>query len=296
MADVFISYARENNGEAALLELALKDAGYSVWRDSELKPRDTWDTRIEEQLRLARAVVVVWTPHSVRSEWVRIEAEFARREDKLVPTILHKCDVPIAFSLIQAVDLSGWRWDDDDARWPTLVAAIQHLVSPSVPPPQDNDDPNFIQECKWTGWHAQRGAVTQGFKYWGSRYNFEMSFDWVTEKSGIRIPGMPSTTLRMFFAFFSIRLDEGITDLILMGEDRKRSTGRLPARAQHTDEGGTIVGLLARSDADKIFEWLTRGEELVAHLMARDEAILMVPVPFSPGLREQYELARKQLR
>lgn len=292
LADVFISYARENSGEAALVELALQNAGLSVWRDTDLKPRDTWDSKIEQQLRLAKAVVVIWTPHSVRSEWVRIEAEFARRENKLIPAVLHRCDIPIAFSLIQAVDLRDWQMDDDDRRWPILLDAINQLVRPPAP----DGEANFIQECKWTGWRTDGGTISQGFKHWGSQYNFEMSVDWVTEKSGIRIPGMPVMTLRMFFMFFSIGLDEGVTDLVLMGEDRKRSTGPMPARAQHTDNGGTIVGLLARSDANKVFEWLARGEDLVAQLMVRDEAVLVMPIPFAPGLQENYEALRKRLR
>ena len=296
MADVFISYARENGGEAALLELALKNAGYSVWRDTDLKPRTNWDTQIEQQLRAAKSVVVIWTPHSARSEWVRIEAEFARSQNKLVPTIFHRCDIPIAFSLIQAVDLCGWHMDSQDKRWLVLTDAIENLVKPSSLDPARDDDVNVIKECKWTGWRTEGASIVQGFKYWGSNYNFEMSLDWVTEKSGIRFPGMPVMTLRMFFIFLSIRLDVGLTDLVLMGEDRKSSSGLMPARAQGTENGGTIVGLLARTDSDKVFDWLTRGEELVAHFFAREEEIVVAPIPFSPGLREQYEALRKRLR
>lgn len=296
MADVFISYARENNAEALLLQGLLQESGFSVWRDNQLEPRKRWDAQIEEQLAEAKAVVVLWTPHAARSEWVRIEAEFARNSGKLVPTLCHTCDVPIAFSLIQAVDLRGWMNSIGEDNSALLVSIIQKMVRSAVPASGGDDDLNVICECKWTGWHTNGATIVQGFKYFGSAYNFEMSLDWIAEKSGIRLPGMPMRTLLMFFVFLSIKLDEQLTDFALDSEDGRRSTGLMPARAQHTDNGGAIVGLLARADVDKTFDWLAGGEDLVARFMVRNEAVLVVPVPYSPGLREHYDAVRKRLR
>lgn len=296
MADVFISYARENSGEAVLLEGLLADAGFSVWRDNQLEPRKRWDAQIEAQLAAAKAVVVMWTPHAARSEWVRIEAEFGRVADKLVSAIVYECDIPIAFSLIQAVDLRDLLSSKEAANANRLVEAIKQLVHLAVPAEGEDDDANVIRECKWTGWHTNSASIVQGFKYFGSSYNFEMSFDWITEKSGIRIPGMPVATLRMFFIFLSIRIDERLTDFALDSDDRRRSTGSMPARMQVNDDGGSMVGLLAKADTDAVFDWLSRGEDLTARFMVRNDAVLVVPIPFSPGLREQYDTLRKRLR
>jgi len=45
-----------------------------VWWDPEIAPGQEFDRQIAAELSLARAVLVVWTPGSVESSWVRGEA------------------------------------------------------------------------------------------------------------------------------------------------------------------------------------------------------------------------------
>src|SRR5439155_3055996 len=61
MSDVFISYARETAAKAALVAEGLRALGYSVWRDDELPAHRDYAQVIEERLRAAKAVVVVWS-------------------------------------------------------------------------------------------------------------------------------------------------------------------------------------------------------------------------------------------
>ena len=84
MSDVFISYARSTAREAQAIGDALRALGYSVWRDDDLPSHRSYSDVIEEQLDLAKAVVVVWPNEAVRSQWVRSEADRARSHDKLV--------------------------------------------------------------------------------------------------------------------------------------------------------------------------------------------------------------------
>ena len=74
MADVFVSYARLDKARVAPLVAALERRGWSVWWDPDITPGEEFDSQIEMQLQAAGAVVVVWTPTSVASRWVRGEA------------------------------------------------------------------------------------------------------------------------------------------------------------------------------------------------------------------------------
>jgi len=67
MADVFISYAREDAESARSFAEGFQSTGLSVWRDDALRSGEVFDESIERALREAKAVVVLWSPHSVAS-------------------------------------------------------------------------------------------------------------------------------------------------------------------------------------------------------------------------------------
>jgi hypothetical protein len=83
--EVFISYSKEHGELTQALAAALSEAGYSVWWDTSLVSGDDFTSVIAQRLTEAKAVVVVWTPTSVNSDWVKYEAEFGRRSNRLVP-------------------------------------------------------------------------------------------------------------------------------------------------------------------------------------------------------------------
>ena len=85
MADVFVSYARSDKARVAPLVAAIEAQGWSVWWDPEIDAGQQFDDQIEAELLAAAAVVVVWTPTSVDSRWVRGEAREAADRGVLVP-------------------------------------------------------------------------------------------------------------------------------------------------------------------------------------------------------------------
>src|SRR5579871_6593810 len=113
MADVFISYARADRARAAPLVAAIKRAGWSVWWDPEISPGQEFDGRIEAELEAARVVVVIWTPASVASRWVRGEARFGADRGVLVPVRFDQATLPIDVRAIYTTDLDGWGNDPD---------------------------------------------------------------------------------------------------------------------------------------------------------------------------------------
>ncbi len=111
---------------------AFADEGFSVWWDASLHSGETFDEVIERNLREAKAVVVLWSPRSVTSRWVRAEATLADRRNKLAPAIIEPCDRPIIFELTHAADLSEWTGDITDIHWRSFMDDLRRLVSKGV--------------------------------------------------------------------------------------------------------------------------------------------------------------------
>jgi hypothetical protein len=82
-------------------------------------------------LRAAKAVVVIWSPRSVASRWVRAEATQADRANKLVPVKIDACELPIIFELTHTADLPEWKGDRSDAGWRSLVGDLRRLIGPA---------------------------------------------------------------------------------------------------------------------------------------------------------------------
>lgn len=138
MADVFLSYNREDQPRARTVADALEAEGFSIWWDAALRAGETYDEVTEQNLRQAAAVVVLWSKRSVNSKWVRAEATVGERSSTLVPALLEECDRPVRFELVQTADLSRWRGDRGDPQWRGFVADIRtavarrHTVAPAV--------------------------------------------------------------------------------------------------------------------------------------------------------------------
>jgi len=126
--DIFLSYARTDRAAARMFAEAFADEGFSVWWDAALHSGETFDEVIEQKLRESGAVVVLWSPRSVASRWVRAEATQADRRNKLAPAIIEPCDRPIIFELTHAADLCDWTGDITDLRWRTFVDDLSHLI------------------------------------------------------------------------------------------------------------------------------------------------------------------------
>ncbi len=134
MADVFISYSREDAETARRFAEAFQSAGLSVWWDDALRSGEAFDESIERALREAKAVVVLWSTNSVTSRWVRAEATQADRNRTLVPVTIESCQRPIIFELTHTADLSHWRGNSDDKAWQSLVADVLRLVDAQTAP------------------------------------------------------------------------------------------------------------------------------------------------------------------
>lgn len=129
MAEVFISYARANEDVARRVASGLKASGFEAWWDDQLPAHRAYSDIIEQRLRGAAAVVVLWSKDAAQSQWVRAEADFARTENKLVQAQLDGTLPPMPFNQIQCADLSGWKGNRKHRGWTKLVDGVSSVVS-----------------------------------------------------------------------------------------------------------------------------------------------------------------------
>ena len=136
MADIFLSYNREDVAIARHYAEAFEREGLSVWWDVALRSGEAYDEVTEAALRGAGAVVVLWSRRSVLSRWVRAEATIADRNRTLIPAMIEPCERPIMFELTQTADLTHWDGAPDDPAWLGYLRDVREfLVRPSPPTP-----------------------------------------------------------------------------------------------------------------------------------------------------------------
>jgi adenylate cyclase len=133
MSDIFVSYARPNENQARQAADALRSAGYNVWRDDELPAHRAYSEVIEERIKSARAVLVLWSNDADRSQWVRAEADAARELGTLVQVSLDGVLPPMPFNQIQCADLFGWTGDTAWPGWHKVVSSIASLAGSAGP-------------------------------------------------------------------------------------------------------------------------------------------------------------------
>jgi TolB-like protein/Flp pilus assembly protein TadD len=132
-ADIFLSYNREDQRQAKLFADAFAAAGLNVWWDTALRSGEAYDEVTEAALRAAKAVVVLWSPRSVVSRWVRAEATIADRCKTLVPVTIEACERPIMFELTQTAELSHWAGDATDKAWLAFLDDVRRMAAKAAP-------------------------------------------------------------------------------------------------------------------------------------------------------------------
>lgn len=122
---VFISYWRGDEETAIRLRQALRADGFTIWWDDDLRAGQAWASRIDEALLRASAVIVLWSQEAAESRWVVYEAAVAKGRGTLTPARIKPCDIPEAFSGLQAADLTAWDGKEKNGEYRKLVDAIR---------------------------------------------------------------------------------------------------------------------------------------------------------------------------
>ena len=85
MAQLFISYSTRNAEFARYLRDLLQDAGFDVWMDeAKLSAGQSWTDTLEANITNCSAFVIIMSPESKASDWVR-------RERLLAESCISRC-------------------------------------------------------------------------------------------------------------------------------------------------------------------------------------------------------------
>ncbi len=167
MADIFISYKREDRARVAVIARRLEQVGYTVWWDLELIVGQRYDTKIKDELDAARAVIVVWSANSVApnrsyvSEWVAIEADEGAERRALAPVLLDAGRIAWSHKKLQYANLTTWDGTVDHPGFLALLEGIAPLAGQPVAPSAD----------ELSQWDIAGGANSaEGFRQFLSRH------------------------------------------------------------------------------------------------------------------------------
>lgn len=129
MSDIFISYASEDRERVKSLAQALERKGWSVWWDRRIPTGRSFDEVIEEALDASKSVVVVWTPASVKSQWVKAEAREGLRRGVLFPLmLLEEVKIPLEFRGVQIAHLMEWQPEQEHPGFDQFIVDLTHVI------------------------------------------------------------------------------------------------------------------------------------------------------------------------
>ena len=128
MADIFISYKREDRPIAQRLADVLKQLGFDVWWDLELLAGDKYRQVIREVIDHCSVAIVLWSAQSVESDFVVDEASHAKTKGKLCPARIEQVELPFGFGQTHTDDLISWEGELNHPGFKGLVGAIEERV------------------------------------------------------------------------------------------------------------------------------------------------------------------------
>jgi len=128
VTDVFISYASEDRDRAGKLASALSAFGWTVWWDRKIITGQAFDQAIEHELETTKSVVVLWSKHSIASEWVKNEAAVASERGVLVPAIIDSVKLPLEFRRKQTAELIDWKGEPSHSGFQALCEGIATTI------------------------------------------------------------------------------------------------------------------------------------------------------------------------
>jgi len=128
MADVFISYSRQDRDHAQALAKLLEEKGLAIWWDWNLVGGVNFRDKIHSALNDAKKVIVLWSEHSVSSSFVIDEAGVAMRQGKLIPILIDESELPLGFGNLHTIKSGRFEHDLD-----LIVAAVKDQPVPAPP-------------------------------------------------------------------------------------------------------------------------------------------------------------------
>src|SRR5215207_1508317 len=137
MQQVFISYSRKDMNFVRKLAGDLEKAGYDVWWDlTDLRGGDDWVRVIPAAIESSQHFIIVLSPNSIESEWVRKEyTQALSLRKKVIPLMFEACKVPFALNTINYVNFASGEYKDNFAN---ILRALGYTDKPPAVTPFRN--------------------------------------------------------------------------------------------------------------------------------------------------------------
>ena len=133
MAQIFLSYAREDIAVARSIKLSLERRGLTVFLDIDGLVRGPWSSALEREITAASDLVVLVSAASIQSAMVANEVAFAiQRSKPVVPVLLIEPPQETPSWLTQLLAIQAVRYDHLDLEVSTdrIVRALNCRPSP----------------------------------------------------------------------------------------------------------------------------------------------------------------------
>jgi TolB-like protein/Flp pilus assembly protein TadD len=168
LADVFVSYSRDDQDRVLELAAKLRAAGVSLWIDQgALDAASTWSEQIVDALESAKVLLLMVTEKAVRSHNVAKEVMLvSERKGHILPVHLEQTVIPSAlkYQLAGIQHVEYFKSGDSDASLKSILRSLERIGVKIAPPKRE---PNALPggaEARTpspsTGsTHAERGAL-----------------------------------------------------------------------------------------------------------------------------------------
>jgi hypothetical protein len=130
VAAIFLAHAREDSHRAEHIANALTALGQTVALDAEFPAGSDYRREIERRLKQADCVVVLWSRASIKSGWVRDEAEYALQISGLVQAVVDDVRPPSLFRHLRTHNLCQWTGELDIEQLKALVEEVAQIPGP----------------------------------------------------------------------------------------------------------------------------------------------------------------------
>lgn len=134
MSDIFISYSSKDRKKTRILAKILESKGWNVWWDKKIAPGKAFDKAISNALDSARCIIVLWSEHSIKSDWVMEEAHEGMQRKILLPTKIDAVKLPFGFRRLQTINLSRWRGGTDSQNIKKLLDTVELQLKSTLKP------------------------------------------------------------------------------------------------------------------------------------------------------------------
>lgn len=223
MADIFLSYTNRDVDRIKLLVDIFERQGWSVWWDYKIRIGKAFEQVIEEEIAKAKCIMVLWSNESVKSDWVKSEADEGKRRQILAPVLIDNIAIPMGFRRIETAKLYDWKGDLDHPELKLLLHAVAEIIGE---PPKRLD----IEETK------RQSKRRFSFDFIKHRIRFAVSF--------ILLALIIGGGFTIWYLIFSNNSSSQLTSNL----ELKQSSGLSPARLEKVSNDLIIIPLSEYAD------------------------------------------------